>query len=185
VADLVLQLFEEYLERYAGGERPDLRAYLERAGEGRAELAALVDQFHQWAEPVDPDEDAVAVAQAWIEGEAPMVALRVRRGLTRASVVDAVMSRFKLAPDTRKKVERRYHELETGQLDVRRADPALLDELARVFKARVADLASWQPRPLRAEPAYFRAEAASETTQFVMPAPAAESDEVDRLFLGA
>jgi hypothetical protein len=50
VADLVLQLFEEYVDRYAGGERPDLRAYLERSGEGRDELAGLVSRFLEWAD---------------------------------------------------------------------------------------------------------------------------------------
>ena len=181
-----MQLFEEYVDRFAGGERPDLRAYLERAGDQREELAQLVDRFLQWAEAPEPDEDAVAIAQAWIEGEAPLVALRVRRGLKRGTVVAALMERFGLAAGTREKVARRYHELETGQLDVGRADPALLEELAGLFKARIADLLVWKPRPMSVEGTYFRA--AEPLTLQSMPAPAApapEPDEVDRLFLGA
>ena len=165
-----MQLFEEYVGRFAGGERPDLREYLARAGESREELAQLVDRFLQWAEAPEPDEDAVAITQAWIEGEAPLVALRVRRGLKREAVVAAVMERFSLGVGTREKVARRYHELETGQLDVRRVDPALVSELATLFKARVADLLAWKPQPLAAEAAYYRAE--QPLTLQSMPAPA-------------
>ena len=184
MADPVMELFEEYVGRFAGGERPDLREYLARAGEGRDELAGLVARFLQWAEAPEPDEDAVALARAWTEGEAPLVALRVRRGLRRGVVVSDLMSRFGLDARLREKVERRYHELETGQLDAARADPALVEGLADLFKTRVRDLLAWKPRPLAAEAAYFRAAAP-------LPAPPAlaqpedvEPDEVDRLFLG-
>ena len=180
-----MQLFEEYVARFAGGERPDLREYLARAGNERDELARLVDRFLQWAEAPEPDEDAVAVAQAWIEGEAPLVALRVRQGLKRDAVVAALVQRFGFAPELRKKVDRRYHELETGQLDVRRADPALIEELAMLFKSRVADLLAWKPRPLAAEAAYYRAAEPLTPQSMAAPAPPlSEPDEVDRLFLG-
>jgi hypothetical protein len=185
VADLVAQLFEEYVGRFTAGERPDLREYLTRARDERDELARLVDRFLQWAEAPEPDEDAVAIAQAWIEGEAPMVALRTRRGLKRDAVVDALMTRFGLAAGSREKVRLRYHELETGQLDLGRVDRALLEELATLFKARVGDFLAWRPRPLAAEAAYYRA---SEVVP-MSPAPAQaqedEPDEVDRLFLGS
>lgn len=125
MADLVVQLFEEYVGRFTAGDRPDLREYLQRAGGEQDELAKLVDRFLQWAEAPEPDEDAVAVAQAWIEGEAPLVALRTRRGLKRDAVVDALMARFGFAAGSREKVRLRYHELETGQLDLGRVDSTL------------------------------------------------------------
>jgi hypothetical protein len=184
VADVVLQLFEEYASRFAGGEAPDLREYLARAGEGREELAALVSRFLEWADAPEPGEDAVLIAQAWIEGEAPLLALRVRRGLRREDVVEALVARFALA-SLREKVARRYHELESGLLDARRADPALLAELAALFRARVADLVAWQPRPLAGEAVYFRSAAPAAAA---MLSPVAEKampeqpDEVDRLF---
>jgi hypothetical protein len=187
VTDPVVQLFEEYAGRYAAGERPDLRGYLERAGEGRDELAALVSWFLQWAEAPDPDEDAVAAAQAWIEGEAPLVALRVRRGVKREEVVETLMKRFRIGEALHEKLRRRYHELETGQLDLGRVDPALLDELAALLGARVRDLLTWNPRPLAAEAAYFRVAEplAAPPPAAAAPAPPSEPDEVDRLFLGA
>jgi hypothetical protein len=182
VADSVLELFEEYAARFTAGEAPDLREYLARAGEGRDELATLVARFLEWADAPEPGEDAVLVAQAWIEGEAPLLALRVRRGLRREDVVEALVARFGFVP-LREKVARRYHELETGLLDMRRADPALLEELAALFRARVADLLAWKPRPLTAEAAYFRSEAPFRAAPVAKAAPAPEQpDEVDRLF---
>ena len=181
-----MQLFEEYVGRFAAGERPDLREYLARAGDGRDELAGLVARFLQWAEAPEPDEDAVAVAQAWIEGEAPLVALRVRRGLRREEVVDGGDEALPAWAELREKVARRYHELETGQLDASRADPALLEELASVLRARVADLLAWKPRPLATEAAFYReAEPVAMPSTFAAaPPPPSEPDEVDRLFLG-
>jgi hypothetical protein len=91
--------------------------------------------------------------------------------------------RFKLAKQ-RTKVERRY-ELETGQIDPRKADPSLLEELAALLRTRVADLLAWRPRPLATEAAYFRADAELGAFSQLAPPPAAdEPDEVDRLFLG-
>ncbi len=183
MADVVMELFDEYAAAFAAGERPDLRAYLERAGDGREELASLVDAFLSWAEPPDPDDDAVALARAWLEGEAPIVALRVRRGVRREDVVDAIVARFGLS-GRRDKAERRYHELETGQIDLRRADPSLLEELAGLLHARVADLRAWRPRTLAAEGIYFRAEEPAAAVRAMAPAERTEPDEVDRLFLG-
>jgi hypothetical protein len=176
-----MELFEEYIDKFAAGKQPDLREYMERAGEGRDELAALVSRFLQWAEAPEPDEDAVAVAQAWIEGEAPLVALRVRRGLRREDVVNALITRFGLSA-SREKVARRYHEFETGQIEARRADAALLDELAAVLGARVAEIISWRPRPLGAQMAYYRADTPIVAVPTARPAATTEPDEVDRLF---
>ena len=166
------------------GELLDRDAVAALLGEGREELAELVDAFLLWAEAPEPDEDAVAIAQAWLEGEAPLVALRVRRGVRREDVVDAIVARFGLA-GLREKVARRYHELETGQIDARRADPALLDELGALLRTRVADLLAWRPRPLAAEATYFRAEAPVEAPAQALRRPAEEPDEVDRLFLAS
>lgn len=183
MADLVLTLFEEYVAEFAGGGRPDLRGYLARAGDDREELAALVDRFLQWAEAPEPDEDAVAIAQAWIEGHAPLVELRARRGLSRDAVVQELMVRFGLAAAQEEKVRRRYHELETGQIDAAGADPSLLDALASLLGRGVSDLVAWKPRPLAAQAAYYRADAPASPASARAAEPE-EPDEVDRLFLG-
>jgi hypothetical protein len=99
----------------------------------------------------------------------------------RDDVVAWLMERFGLEPSAREKVARRYHELETGQLDARRANPTLIQGLADLLRARVADVLAWKPRSLAAEPAYFRATPGA--AQPALLARAAEPpDEVDRLF---
>ena len=78
----------------------------------------------------------------------------------------------------------RYHELETGQLDVRRVDPALLEELATLFRARVGDILAWRPRSLAAKAAYYRSFPVEQASAKPARAPDTEPDRVDRLFLG-
>jgi hypothetical protein len=98
-------------------------------------------------------------------------------------MVDAIVARFGLA-GWREKVERRYHELETGQIDPRRTDSSLLEELALLPRTQVADLLAWRPRPLTAEAAYFRADAPFAALTDMAAPVAEEPDEVDRLFFG-
>jgi hypothetical protein len=181
VADLVMTLFEEYAARFERGEQPDLRTYLERAGDDREELASLVDTWLVVAPAPEPDEEAVALTQAWIAGEPPLVALRARRGLRRAEIVDRIIEHFSLDPAKRQKVARYYHEVETGQLA---PSPRIRDALAAIFGRALPD---WRVRPLDVQPAYHRV-----ATQ-AAPAPAAHAieaveeprDEVDELFRGS
>jgi hypothetical protein len=93
-----------------------------------------------------------------------------------------VMARFGLPVGLREKVRRRYHELETGQIEARRANPALLEELAALLSTRVGDLLAWRSRPLAAEAAYFRTDAPFAAPAQMAPPVAEEADEVDRLF---
>lgn len=171
-------LFEEYVERFARGERPDLRSYLERAGEGRAELARLVDAWLRLAPPPEPDEEAVELARAWLAGEAPLTVLRTRRGLKRAQVVEFLIARFALDPAKRAKVERYYHEVEAG-LRVP-ADERLLGALGEILRVGVSQLLSLRPRPLEAQTAYFRADELPAAPS--SPAVEEPPDEVDVLF---
>jgi hypothetical protein len=176
VADLVMTLFEEYAARFERGEQPDLRTYLERAGDDREELASLVDTWLVVAPAPEPDEEAVALTQAWIAGEPPLVALRARRGLRRAEIVDRIIERFSLDPAKRQKVARYYHEVETGQLA---PSPRIRDALATIFGQTGL---TWKARPLSAEPAYYRAvEVVAAPQSHVVEEP---WDEIDALFRG-
>ena len=177
MAEDVKSLFEEYAAGFERGERPDLRTYLERAGEGRDELAGLVDLWLRIAPAPEPDEESVALAAAWLAGEPPLVELRARRGLKRGAVVDALIDRFGLDRAKREKVKRYYHEVETGQRVP--ADERLVTALAEILRTRASDLLAWRPRPLLAEPAYFRTEALVAAPP---PRAAEEPDEIDRLF---
>ncbi|MER3409924.1 MAG: hypothetical protein C4306_07465 [Thermoleophilia bacterium] len=178
MAEDVGRLFDEYATRFARGERPDLRAYLDRAGEARDELARLVETWLCLAPPPEPDEDAIALAEAWLRGEAPLAALRARRGLRRAQVVEALIERFRLDPARRGKVERYYHEVEAGlRLP---AQERLLSALADILGVPASLIPSLRPRPLRAQAAFFRAE---EPPPDIPPVEeSAPPDEVDLLF---
>ena len=180
MADRVLSLFEEYVESYDRGELPDLRELLERAGEGRDELASLVDVWLQVAPTPEPDDEAVALAHAWIAGEPPLVALRTRRNLKRDVVVDVLVKMFALDPKKRLKVARYYHDVETGQLA---PSPRIRDALAAIFGRALPDL---RPRPLDTQVAFHRAPLPAQSVALDAVAPPPEPwDEVDELFRGA
>jgi hypothetical protein len=181
VPEPVLALFDEWAACFARGERPDLRDYLARAGDGADELAGLVDAWLARAEPPAPDEDAVLLAQAWIDGETAVLALRRRRGLGVDQVVDFLLQRFGLDPSRRKKVGRCYGRVESG--DLIPADGGLVAALADLLSARAADLFP-RPRPLgpaQAAPAALYRSAPVMSAKLNQPA-AMEYDEIDHLF---
>ena len=189
--DDVHELFDDYAARYARGERPDARAYLQRAGPRADDLGRLLEGFVQRAPAQTAPPETVAQMRAWLEGESPLVALRTDRKLRREQVVDFLLDRFSLEPDKRPKVEGYYHQLENGLLDPDRVDRRVWEALAESFRARVAELLTWRPRPLTAEAgAFYRADALAAPAA-MRPARTsleveeeAESDEVDRLFTG-
>jgi len=186
LADDVLTLFDEYAVRWARGEAPDAREYLERAGPAADELAELLDRFLASAPPGEPDPELAADFAAWAAGEPPLLALRVRRGVRRDEIVAAIVERFGLAQAKRAKVGRYVHRLETGLLDPRGVDRGVLEAWAGVLRARVEDLLAWRPPPvLPADVAYLRASEPADAS-FSLSAPAApeERDEVDELFTG-
>lgn len=169
-----MTLFQEFAASFERGQEPDVRAYLERAGGRKDDLAELLDRWLRIVPAPAPSEEAVAEARSWLAGDPPLVALRSGRGLTRDSVVDFLIERFRLPSAKRDKVRRYYHEVETGQLA---PNPRIREALALLLGGPIR---SWKPRPLEAEPAYFRTRALGPQ---VAPAPAAEEwDEVDELF---
>jgi len=188
VADGVSRLFDEYAVAWRRGERPDARAYMERAGSGRAELAELIDAFLSRALVPAPDEETVALVEAWAAGEPPLLALRVRRGLRREAVVEALLAALGLASGKRAKVARYYHELESGLLDPAGVSRSVFEALGETLRARAADLQSWRPRPPEAVAAAFLRAAEPAAAKPAAPAPAQpkeEWDEIDELFRGA
>ena len=140
--------------------------------------------FLQWADVPEPDEDAVALAQAWIDGEAPLVALRVRRGVRRSEIVEWVMDRFRVRSrsageggEAATTSSRRANSMHVG------LTPRSSKGLPSCSGARVADLLAWKPRPVAAQAAYYRENL--ELAAAAAPAPAAPAvppDEVDQLF---
>ena len=189
MADDVLRLLDEFAARWARGERPDAREYLERAGERQEELTRLLDRFLSLTPAPKPNDQTLTLAEAWVAGLPPLVELRASQGLKRDAVVDALMKALGLGTAKRDKVRRYYHQLETGLLEPVRVDRRVWEALASALRVRVDDLVGWRAHPAEFEPAYRASAevAVSPVAPAAVPAdrgPAEESDEVDRLFLG-
>ena len=185
-------LFDEFALRYRRGERPDVAEYLAQAAEGqnRDDLAGLIDRFLQAVPARPPSEEEVVLMRARLGNEPPLLALRVRRKLSRAAVVDAVIARLGLDTAKRDKVARYYHELETGLLDPDPVSPRLWDTLSDFLAANVRALAGVRPTPPPA-PAFHRGGgmeilASLSTAEPIdeMRAAPEEPDEIDMLFTG-
>jgi len=184
VAENLMTLFDDFAARFARGERPDARAYLARAGKGADELGTLIERYLERAAPPAPREDAVLMAQAWLDGQPPLLELRTRRGLKRDQVVDALMGALGLDPAKREKVKGYYHRLETGLLEPRGVDGRVWDVIATALRSRASDLRTWRLRQPEPAAAYFRVDATSAMELSAPAVPAAEDapDEIDRLF---
>ncbi|MGH7539429.1 MAG: hypothetical protein ACRELC_00345, partial [Gemmatimonadota bacterium] len=113
----MMELFDDYCRRYARGERPDVRDYVERAGPGADELSRLLDRYLASAPPPSPEPETVAAMSAWLEGEPPLLELGRRRGLRRDAVADEIVGSLELDPAKREKVKGYLHRLESGLLD--------------------------------------------------------------------
>jgi hypothetical protein len=185
LAEDVLTLFDEYAVRWARGEAPDAREYLERAGPEREKLAELLDRFLVSAPPGEPEPELAASFAAWAAGEPPLLELRVRRGVRREEIVETIVRRFGLSAAKRPKVGSYVHRLETGLLDPRGVDRRVLEAWAGMLRARADDLLAWRPPPPPGVAAsYLRASAQASDRLVPAPPEAEERDEVDELFTG-
>lgn len=190
------RLFDDLAAAYVRGDRPDLPAYLARAGDQANELARLVDGFLRTVPAPDPSDDDVAVMRARLEGEPGLLALRRRRGRKVDDVVDDLALRLEV--DDRARLRRYYQRLEGGVLDPHPIDERVWEALQGVFATSVRTLI----RPLVTRQggsamAYYRrtvsldgdgpvlaaAPAEPRLVAHADPAPS-ERDALDRLFLG-
>ena len=188
--DLVLDLFDEFAQRFARGESPAVLEYIERAGDRGDELANMLNHFLASAPPPQASAERVEMMRAWIAGQPPILELRKQRGLTRDVVVERLLGLLGLRAERRAKVRGYYHELETGLLEPRGVDRRVWEALGQVLGASVSDLAGWRPRRIEAAPAFRVRPDDAALGDVVLSAPVSapqptEEDEVDRLFTGA
>jgi len=185
VPDRVADLFAEYADAYARGEHPRAEEYLARAGKQADELARLLERFVRAAPASEPDAATLALTEAALTGEPPLVTLRASQGIRVDDVVDALVERLELDKTKREKLKGYYQRLEGGLLDSARVSRRVWEVLKSVVGPRSKELATWQPPPAVASGVYLRATEAAAPPQ----APLAqrnreEPDEIDRLFLG-
>ena len=180
-------LFDEYTSRWARGERPDTASYLDRAGHERAELAILIDRYLAFAVPPEPDEAAIRFAERLAEGDPPLLAARVARGIRAQTVVERLLKAFRLPADQEKKVSRYWHALESGCREPSDVTLELWHEIVEILGSGAEAARGWSVRAAGRQQIAFERR---ETTDFApTTAPAAapakeedERDEVDRLF---
>lgn len=175
-------LLHEFQSRFLAGERPAADDYLQRAGAEADELATMIDGFLQVAPPPEPAPEVVAAVRAIREGAAPLTAVRARTGMRRESVVAAIMTAFGLSAAAQARVAERYHELESGLLDVARVDARLVDVVAGALGLTRDQLSFGRPATHIAAMARPRPEGAPTPAMAAPPAEAREQDEVDRIF---
>jgi len=180
VPETVSALFDEFAAAYAHGDRPDVRDYLHRAGDGAADLAGLVDAFLVVTIPPAPAEAARRRVHALVP-KPTLLDLRTKAGVRRDRLVDEIMTTFSIESAKRRRVKQYYHDLESGLLDPSRVSLRLWDLLGRLLGAEPSTLAHAAPPDQIVEGAYFRSEVALQSAP-PEPVRAEEPDDVDQLF---
>lgn len=183
-------LFDEFAVRYARGEHPDVREYLERAGPERQELGRLLDRFLEAVPARATSEEEIVLMHARLEQQPPILLLRLRRKLGREAVVAALVRQLRLDPGKSGKVGGYYHDLEVGNLDPEPVDRRVWDVLADVLEANVRGLAGYRPEAPPPAAAYLREPSGMQaklSERAAAPAAPADEgpDEIDRLFTGS
>jgi hypothetical protein len=179
------ELFQEFADAYARGDRPRARDYVSRTTGPDADLlAGMIDRFLASTPPRPATAEDERLFDALVS-EPALLQARVRRGLRRDDVVAALIDELELDRSKSDKVREYYHRLESGLLDPERVDRRVYAALARLFKTAVHELARWHPEPPATATAYFRSvDAVVPAPPPAAPAAAEEPDEIDRLFTG-
>lgn len=173
-------LFDDFAARWVRGEHPDVRVYLERAGEQREELAQLLDRYIAAATVHTPSNETLAAFDALLPGgedPPPMIAVRVQMGLGRAEVVRQLCSGLGLSKTAEAKVGSYYSKLETGSLDPRRVSPRVWHTLATVLGGGIRRLMTdpHEPPPVVVAAFTQRMEAATSSLRFRISSSRVES----------
>jgi hypothetical protein len=183
--DAVSEMFDEFVSARAQGERPDVSAYLDRAGEDREQLGRLIDAYLRAAPVRPPDAETLALMRERV-AEPALLVLRRKLGLKREAVVQALLTGLGLPVRAKARVARRYHDLESDLLDAERVDTKVWTVLREVFGRDVRSLSVPAAR-YETLPAFHRAmdvAAPAPPTPEQGPPEARDDDdaEVDRLF---
>lgn len=182
-------LFDEFAIRRARGERPDIDAYLDRAGDGADELADLIEGLVMATPTPEPSPEAAVIARALLADQPPLYALRSAKGLRREAVVGRIRAAIGTPERLLDRLRDRYHELESGLLDVRGVDRRVADAVAAALGMDAADLPAWRPGASDDAVEYAMARSAAPEAMLRYDAmladaaaPDPEAAELDRMF---
>ena len=184
MAELARELFTEFADAYARGERPSAQAFLERAGEEGDELARLIERFLQGVPAPDAGPRDAALLAAWLGTQPPLLELRRRQGLRVDEVVDRLGAALGIDVKRQPRLKWHYQRLEGGMLDPAGVAARVWQALAEIFAAPARNLAeAWHTPPAPQPAAFLRAasatSAASRPELGLLP-----DEEVDSLFAG-
>lgn len=145
---------------------PDYLKLVPDADRGRLEELLAVFHSHQAAaegpDPVDPQryQDALELVDRVFSEERSkgelstlLAELRRVRRIPREELLGGLAERFGLAGKDRKRLQRAYHQLETGQIEGRCLSDRLLEALGSILKTDPRDLRSAADRSGKMAPA--------------------------------
>jgi len=179
----IADLFAEYADAYARGEHPRVEEFLARAGGQWDELARLLERFVRAAPAREPDAPTLALTEAALTGEPPLVTLRASQGIRVDDVVDALVEQLDVDESKRTKLKSHYQRLEGGLLDPAGVSRRVWDVVTVVLGPRSEELGRWEPRAAAAGDVYMRAATlAAPATLSFGDRRRDEPDEIDRLF---
>jgi hypothetical protein len=163
--DAVLSEALEDIKQGRARTVPDYLKLVPDADRDRLEELLAVFHTHQAAaqgpDPVDPQryQDALELVDRVFseergKGELPalLVELRRVRRIPREELLGGLAERFGLAGKDRKRLQRAYHQLETGQLEGPGLSDRLLEALGSILKTDPRDLRSAANRSGRMGP---------------------------------
>jgi hypothetical protein len=183
VAELAQELFAEFADAYARGERPSAQAFLERAGAERDELARLIGRFLQGVPAPDAGPQDAALLASWLGTEPPLLELRRRQGLRVDEVVDRLGTALGIDVKRHPRLKWQYQRLEGGTLDPSGVAVRVWQALAEILAAPAQDLAGAWRSPPAPSAAFMRAARATSPASPSTSRP--DPDEgIDSLFAG-
>ena len=105
------RLLDEFVGAHARGERPDVRAFLDRAGPAREQLGLLIDRYLSLAPVQEPDEETAVALRARLEHVTPLTAARTRLPLRVDEVVERLRAALGLPQGLRARLRTAYQQL--------------------------------------------------------------------------
>jgi hypothetical protein len=177
------RLLDEFVTAHTRGERPDVGAFLGRAGPARDRLGELIDRYLQLAPVQEPDDETVVALEARLQHVAPLTAARTRRKLKVDDVVERLRAALALPDSLRGKLRTAYRELEAGQLDPAGVDTRVWDALHVILGLDARRLLP-ERRSFATLPAFYRltSDAPIASAPVTRTATGKEPDGVDLLF---
>ncbi len=129
-----------------------------RARAGRRTSSRAARALRPPAPAREPDAGTLALTEAALTGEPPLVTLRASQGIRVDDVVDALVEQPRPGQAKRAKLKGYYQRLEQGFLEPGRVSPTVWAVVADLVGDEASHHTGWQPSKAAPSDAYFRAD---------------------------